>query len=661
MLLPGLVDTHVHVNEPGRTEWEGFASATRAAAAGGVTTIVDMPLNSIPPTTTVAALEAKRARRAGQAFVDVGFWGGAVPGNLADLAPLHDAGVFGFKCFLLDSGVEEFPHLDAAGLAAAMAETAGLGALLIVHAEDADEIDDARAPHGRRYAGFLGSRPARGRGARRSPGRRAAGHRRPRPRRAPQRADAVCRCCARARRRASTCHRRDLPALPDLRRRAIPDGATEFKCCPPIRDAANRDALWAGLADGDIDLRGHRPLAVHADLKRRDTGDFGAAWGGIASLQLGLPVVWTGARERGAPAGRRGPLDGDRARRPGRAGRQGPDRGRRRRRPVRLAPDEAFVVDPARLHHKNPVSAYAGRTLTGTVRAPGCAAYHRPRRCPARAAAEEGMTMGLLGADEAGCPPQTDLTTDRAVFTEAYAMIPRGTHARHHRQPLPHWDAPGCGCWPGRCRASPRPSASTSSRCGPAAARPARATDPDAEAVLFVVGGTVALTVDGDDHAWAPAATPTSAGRPGRCATTDGRAATFHWIRKAYERVDGVDAPGVRDPEHDVARSPMPDTDGAWATQRFVDPTTSATTCTSTSSASSRAADPVPGDPRDGARPLRPRGQGGLPAQQPTGSRCRPATSCGCAPSAPRPATPAARPVPLPALQGRQPPRGCPL
>ena len=125
VLLPGLVDTHVHVNEPGRTEWEGFESATLAAAAGGVTTIVDMPLNSIPPTTTVAALEVKREVAEGQCFVDVGFWGGAVPGNLADLAALHEAGVFGFKCFLLDSGVAEFPHLPPDAFAAAMAETAG--------------------------------------------------------------------------------------------------------------------------------------------------------------------------------------------------------------------------------------------------------------------------------------------------------------------------------------------------------------------------------------------------------------------------------------------------------------------------------------------------------------------------------------------------------
>ncbi|HKC29859.1 MAG TPA: amidohydrolase family protein, partial [Jatrophihabitans sp.] len=159
VVLPGLVDTHVHVNEPGRTEWEGFATATQAAAAGGVTTIVDMPLNSVPPTTTVDALEQKRDTAWGQTFVDVGFWGGAVPGNLPDIAKLHDAGVFGFKCFLIDSGVEEFPPLDAQQFAAAMAETARLGALLIVHAEDADVIAGAPPAEGTAYGTFLRSRP----------------------------------------------------------------------------------------------------------------------------------------------------------------------------------------------------------------------------------------------------------------------------------------------------------------------------------------------------------------------------------------------------------------------------------------------------------------------------------------------------------------------
>jgi allantoinase len=366
VLLPGLVDTHVHVNEPGRTDWEGFASATRAAAAGGVTTIVDMPLNSIPPTTTVAALEEKRSVAAGQAWVDVGFWGGAVPGNLADLAPLHEAGVFGFKCFLLDSGVEEFPHLSPDQLAAAMAETARLGSLVVVHAEDADEIADCA--HGTAYSEFLESRPDR----------------------AEERAIALVVDTARATGgRAHVVHLSASGAVPTLRAAradgvdvtvetcphylhldaaAVPDGATEFKCCPPIRDAANRDALWRALADGDIDLvvSDHSPCT--AELKRGDTGDFAEAWGGIASLQLGLPVVWTSARERGVPL-----TDLVRwmatapARRVGVAGKGELAVGFAADLCV-FAPDEEWVVDPARLHHKNPVSAYAGRTLTGTVR-----------------------------------------------------------------------------------------------------------------------------------------------------------------------------------------------------------------------------------------------------------------------------------------------------
>jgi len=365
VLLPGLVDTHVHVNEPGRTDWEGFASATRAAAAGGVTTIVDMPLNSIPPTTTLAALEEKRAVARDQVFVDVGFWGGAVPGNLDDLAPLHAAGVFGFKCFLLDSGVEEFPHLEPGPFRAAMAETGRLGALMIVHAEDADEVHDA---HGPAYADFVASRPPA----------------------AEERAIALVLDAARETGgRAHVVHLSAAAAIPALRQaRAagvdvsvetcphyltldagqVPDGATEFKCCPPIRDRANQDALWAGLAAGDIDLvvSDHSPCTI--ELKRRDTGDFGLAWGGIASLQLGLPAVWTAARERGhslaevvewmatVPARRMG-VAGKGEIAVGNAGDL-----------VAFAPDKAFTVDPARLHHKNPVSAYAGRTLTGTVR-----------------------------------------------------------------------------------------------------------------------------------------------------------------------------------------------------------------------------------------------------------------------------------------------------
>ncbi len=366
VLLPGLVDTHVHVNEPGRTEWEGFASATRAAAAGGVTTIVDMPLNSIPPTTTVAALEEKRSVAQGQAYVDVGFWGGAVPGNTADLGGLHEAGVFGFKCFLLDSGVEEFPPLTGTGLAAAMAVTAELGALMIVHAEDGETIGECA--HGVSYDGFLASRPDA----------------------AEERAIALVVDTARATRsRAHIVHLSAAGAVPALRAArsagvdvsvetcphylhfeagSIPDGATELKCCPPIRDGANRDALWAALRSGDIDMvvSDHSPCT--AELKRLDTGDFAEAWGGVASLQLGLPVVWTTARERGVPLAEVvGWMAAAPARRVGLTGKGEIAVGADADFCV-FAPDERWVVDPARLHHKNPVSAYAGRTLTGTVR-----------------------------------------------------------------------------------------------------------------------------------------------------------------------------------------------------------------------------------------------------------------------------------------------------
>jgi allantoinase len=366
VLLPGLVDSHVHVNEPGRTEWEGFATATRAAVAGGVTTIVDMPLNSIPATTTLDALHVKRAAATGQVAADVAFWGGAVPGNLEQLRPLHEAGVVGFKCFLLDSGVPEFPPLDQAGLRAALTELAGFDGLLIAHAEDAEVIAAAPEPSGRSYAGFLASRPE------------AAEE------------SAIADLVAATREtgaRAHVVHLADADALPILQKaRAdgvritvetcphylsfaaedVPDGATAFKCCPPIRGAAHREALWTALADGDIDLvvSDHSPCTP--DLKRLDSGDFGAAWGGIASLQVALPVVWTGARARGlqlsdvvrwmgaAPAQLAGlPTKGSIA--------VGKDADL-----VAFAPDERFAV--AELHHRNPVTPYAGRELSGVVR-----------------------------------------------------------------------------------------------------------------------------------------------------------------------------------------------------------------------------------------------------------------------------------------------------
>jgi allantoinase len=368
VLIPGLVDTHVHVNEPGRTEWEGFASATRAAAAGGVTTIVDMPLNSIPPTVDVEALAVKRRVAADQAYVDVGFWGGAVPGNVPDLRALHDAGVFGFKCFLLHSGVDEFPPLDPEGLELALKEIASFGAMMIVHAEDAHAIDRAASPRGDNYVDFLSSRP---RGAENL---------------------AIAEVIELARWTGCRVHilhlssSDALPMIASARRdgvkltvetcphylsfvsEEIPAGATQFKCCPPIREAANRELLWQGLADGVIDcvVTDHSPCTV--DLKRFDIGDFGVAWGGIASLQISLSAVWSEAKRRGYTLN-----DVVRwmAENPAR------EVGLNTKGHIALgyaadlavfAPDEAFIVDVAKLQHKNPVSAYDGRPLAGVVR-----------------------------------------------------------------------------------------------------------------------------------------------------------------------------------------------------------------------------------------------------------------------------------------------------
>ncbi|MGN6203292.1 allantoinase AllB [Humibacter sp.] len=368
VLLPGLVDSHVHVNEPGRTEWEGFASATRAAAAGGVTTIVDMPLNSIPPTVTVDALEVKRRVAAPQAHVDVGFWGGAIPGNTAQLRPLHEEGVFGFKCFLLPSGVDEFPPLGLDEIETDMRELAGFDSLLIVHAEDAHEIEAAPDPRGPHYSDFLASRPHEAEDV------------------------GIAEVIERAERtgaRAHILHLSSAEALGEIREardrgvrltvetcphyltltaESVPDGATAFKCCPPIREEGNRERLWQGLLDGTIDciVSDHSPATV--DLKQPADGDFGTAWGGISSLQLGLSLVWTEATRRGIPlqqvvewmsasparvAGlqRKGRLevgyDADFA---------------------VFAPEEPFTVELGRLRHKNPVSAYEGKTLTGVVR-----------------------------------------------------------------------------------------------------------------------------------------------------------------------------------------------------------------------------------------------------------------------------------------------------
>ncbi|MBG0829424.1 allantoinase AllB [Planomonospora sp. ID67723] len=361
-LLPGLVDTHVHVNEPGRTHWEGFASATRAAAAGGVTTIVDMPLNSLPPTVDVAALAVKRAAAAGQCVVDTGFWGGAVPGNLADLRPLHEAGVYGFKCFLSPSGVDEFPPLGADELRAAMIEIASFDGLLVVHAEDPALLAD---PAGPGYAEFLGSRP--GESERRAVERVIALARETGVRaHILHVSSALClEPLAEARREGVRITAETCPHYLTLAAEEVPEGATQFKCCPPIRGEANRDELWRGLAGGVLDcvVSDHSPSTP--DLK---VPDFAAAWGGISSLQLGLTAVWTEASRRGH--GLRDVvrwMAGAPAALAGLAGKgaiaEGNDADL-----VAFDPDARHTVDVSALHHRNPVTPYHGRTLSGIVR-----------------------------------------------------------------------------------------------------------------------------------------------------------------------------------------------------------------------------------------------------------------------------------------------------
>ncbi len=369
VLLPGLVDTHVHVNEPGRTEWEGFATATRAAAAGGVTTIIDMPLNSIPPTIDVDALEAKRDAARGQCHVDVGFWGGAVPGSLGRLRPLHDAGVFGFKCFLLPSGVDEFPALDEQGMRAAMAEVAGFDGLLIVHAEDAAVIGSAPEPRGRSYASFLASRPPAAEETRHRAGRRRRPrHRRAGPRPAPRgrrRAGAAADGAAATVRGSAWRPARTTSRSPPRR----------SPTAPPCSSAARRSAgrttgsgSGARCAAATIDcvVSDHSPSTPA--LKLLDSGDFGAAWGGISSLQLGLPAVWTGARQRGAGLA---DVVGWMAERPAalaRLARKGRIATGCDADLVAFAPDETFLVDAAGLHHRHALTPYAGRRLSGIVR-----------------------------------------------------------------------------------------------------------------------------------------------------------------------------------------------------------------------------------------------------------------------------------------------------
>jgi allantoinase len=382
VVMPGLVDTHVHINEPGRTEWEGFESATRAAAAGGVTTLIEMPLNSIPATTTVASYRQKLDATEGKLHVDTGFWGGVVPGNAKELRPLWDAGVFGFKCFLVPSGVAEFAHVTDRDLREALPELAPLRAPLLVHAESLKviaETNDALNPkhvqHEERiflppnkYATWLAHRP------------RAAEN---------EAIDYLIGLAREFRVPIHVVHLSSSDALLILRAakssgasvtvetcphyltfiaEEIADGATAFKCAPPIRSEDNRELLWDALRNSTIDLIASDHSPCPPGMKLLEQGDFVAAWGGIASLQIGLPAVWTQARSRGYAL-----TDIARWMSSG---------------PVRLAristkkgeiavgcdadfvifdPDASFRVDPEKLLHRHKLTPYADRELNGVV------------------------------------------------------------------------------------------------------------------------------------------------------------------------------------------------------------------------------------------------------------------------------------------------------
>jgi allantoinase len=374
VVMPGLVDSHVHVNEPGRTEWEGYETATKAAAAGGVTTIVDMPLNSIPATTTANAFDEKLVAAEGKCSVDVAFWGGVVPGNVMELEPLVTRGVRGFKCFLIHSGVDEFPHVTSEDLRIAMPEIARIGSVLLVHAElegpveAAAEMIAGRDP--REYKTFLESRP------------RAAED---------EAVGLMIALCRETGARIHIVHHSSSDSLPLLRAARnegmpitvetcphyltfaaedIADGSTHFKCCPPVRERENREKLWDAIRDGTIDMvvSDHSPCTPQ--LKKRESGDFMDAWGGISALQFSLPVMWTNFRARGfdladivrfmseAPAKLAG-LE----KRKGRIA-AGYDADL-----VVWDPDEKFVLRPELIQHRHKLTPYAGMELYGSVRA----------------------------------------------------------------------------------------------------------------------------------------------------------------------------------------------------------------------------------------------------------------------------------------------------
>ena len=367
-ILPGVIDPHVHLNEPGRTEWEGFDTGTRAALAGGLTTLVDMPLNSAPVTTSVASLRLKQAATQGQLHCHVGFWGGLVPGNAAEVGPLIAAGVLGFKAFLTDSGIADFPNATEADLRRVMPLLARHHLPLLVHCELSEDDSAWQAGDTRSYANYLSSRPKHWENAA---------------------IELMIRLCRETGCRTHIVHLSSAEALPAIAQAKalglpltvetgqhylyfsaedIADGQTQFKCAPPIREQANNEQLWQALQSGLIDFVATDHSPAPPGLKHLASGDFAQAWGGIASLQLALPVLWTAARPRGATLGHLARwLSTNPAQLTGLAHRKGQITKGFDADLLVLAPNQTFTVTEALLHHRHKVSPYLGRELTGVV------------------------------------------------------------------------------------------------------------------------------------------------------------------------------------------------------------------------------------------------------------------------------------------------------
>ena len=374
VVMPGLVDTHVHINEPGRADWEGFETATRAAAAGGVTTLIDMPLNSIPATTTAAALETKRTAARKKCWVNVGFWGGVVPGNAGELRALHQAGAFGFKCFLVPSGVPEFSHVTEDDLRAALPELAALDTPLLVHSELPGPIEEATKKVAKsdpaKYRTWLLSRP---------PGAETKA------------VEMMIRLAREFKARVHIVHLSSELSVPLIRRAkkegvhittetcphylfftsgSIGNGRTEYKCAPPVRDLRNSKKLWTALGKNTIDfvVSDHSPSPPA--MKCLDTGDFFKAWGGISSLQLVLPVIWTKMSGRNISLKH---LVRWMSSRPARLAGLEKHKGA-----IAIGydadivvwnPEKRFLVRPKMLQHRHKLTPYASHSLRGIVEA----------------------------------------------------------------------------------------------------------------------------------------------------------------------------------------------------------------------------------------------------------------------------------------------------